>query len=273
MEIIQDFIPKGRRNRPGYSMTPQYNTAHNTGNSSRGAGALAHARYIKSDHAASRPASWHFTVDDTYIVQHLPLFENGWHAGDGGKGPGNRTSIGIEIAENSDSDYEKAQYNAAWLCAYLMRTGVLHPMLVADLHRQHWDWSGKNCPWRIRREKNGWKNFLGDIEKHLRKSAVELEKEAENEEEPLTEEEVAIAAPGEMPPDFLPPDIDREPIGDDPTDWQDSNVIPSKPPLFVFDQYRQKITSRIEGVLEKPTEPRKIRPLGILKPRRWGNIL
>ncbi|WP_250540012.1 hypothetical protein, partial [Bacillus subtilis] len=24
--------------------------------------------------------SWHFTVDDSVIYQHLPIDENGWHA-------------------------------------------------------------------------------------------------------------------------------------------------------------------------------------------------
>ncbi len=33
--------------------------------------------------------SWHFTVDDSVVYQHLPLDENGWHAGDGTNGTGN----------------------------------------------------------------------------------------------------------------------------------------------------------------------------------------
>ena len=64
------------------------------------------------------------TVDDKEIYQHLPLNENGWHAGDG-DGPGNRESIAIEIAVNSDGDYNKAVDNAKKLAAYLMKeTGV-----------------------------------------------------------------------------------------------------------------------------------------------------
>ena len=108
IKIIQDFIPKGRKNRPGYPMTPKYITIHETGSFGKGANAKAHAKYIKSDDAANRPASWHFTVDDTEIYQHLPLNENGWHAGDGESGIGNRQSIGIEICVNSDGNFEKA---------------------------------------------------------------------------------------------------------------------------------------------------------------------
>lgn len=64
-----------------------------------------HARYEKNPET---PTSWHFTVDEKEIYQHLPLNENGWHAGDGGTG--NRKSIGIEICEN-DGDFEKAVAN------------------------------------------------------------------------------------------------------------------------------------------------------------------
>ena len=34
---------------------------------------------------SSRQASWHFTVDDTQIIQHIPLNEVAYHAGDGGR--------------------------------------------------------------------------------------------------------------------------------------------------------------------------------------------
>jgi len=46
-------------------MTPRYITVHTTANQSKGANALAHARYLKNGGAGT---SWHFTVDDTQIV-------------------------------------------------------------------------------------------------------------------------------------------------------------------------------------------------------------
>lgn len=85
-QIIQDIIPKGNNNRPGYSMNPTYITVHNTANTAAGANAKMHARYEKNPNTAT---SWHFTVDEKEIYQHLPLNENGWHAGDG-NGTGNR---------------------------------------------------------------------------------------------------------------------------------------------------------------------------------------
>ena len=95
LNIIQDFIPVGRRNRPGRANPMRYVTIHETGNANRGAGARNHAGYLKND-AANIPVSWHYTVDDRETYQHLPETEDAFHAGDGA-GAGNRQSIGIEI--------------------------------------------------------------------------------------------------------------------------------------------------------------------------------
>lgn len=167
--IIQDFIPEGRRNRPGYAMKPQYITVHDTANTNKGAGAASHAKYLKSDTAANAPVSWHFTVDGQRIVQHLPLDESGWHAGDGGSGPGNRTSIAVEICENSDGDRNKAEENAAELIAYLRKeTGLSSDRVV-----QHNHWNGKDCPRVLRARPGGWEGFLKKIEQYI-KQAEEL---------------------------------------------------------------------------------------------------
>ena len=164
VQIIQDFIPKGRKNRPGYKLTPKYITIHDTANTQAGADAKAHARYLKGSTAAAIPASWHFTVDDKVIYQHLPLTENGWHAGDGTNGTGNRQSIGIEICENRDGNRAQAEKNAAWLVAKLLKDYGLKITAV----KQHYDWSKKNCPNVLRGRKDGWKNFLAAVEAHLK---------------------------------------------------------------------------------------------------------
>ncbi|HZG81503.1 MAG TPA: N-acetylmuramoyl-L-alanine amidase [Brevibacillus sp.] len=159
MNIIQDFIPAGRANRPGKQLIgPIYITIHETGNASAGADALAHARYLKGDSAASRSASWHFTVDDTNVVQHLPLSEVAWHAGDG-NGPGNTSSISIEICENADGDRAKAEERAVELVAFLLKTYKLGIEAVV----QHNRWSGKNCPRIIRSRPGGWESFLQKV--------------------------------------------------------------------------------------------------------------
>lgn len=112
VQIYQECIPVGNGNRPGYAMTPLYVTVHNTANTSKGADAKSHAAYVKR---STTEVSWHFTVDDKEIFQHLPLNENGWHAGDG-HGDGNRKSIGIEICENEDGNFQQAVKHAHVCC-------------------------------------------------------------------------------------------------------------------------------------------------------------
>ncbi|MED3508760.1 N-acetylmuramoyl-L-alanine amidase [Bacillus velezensis] len=152
VKITKDFIPVGHNNRPGYAMNPAYITVHNTANTAQGASAAMHARYEKNPET---PTSWHFTVDDKEIYQHLPLNENGWHAGDG-NGTGNRKSIGIEICENSDGDFEKAVANAQWLIKKLMKEqGISLANVVPHQH-----WSGKYCP---RKLLDRWDSFKAGI--------------------------------------------------------------------------------------------------------------
>lgn len=164
MNIIQKLIPtKYTRIRPGIKMTPKYITIHETANTSKGANAKAHANLLYNGNQ-SRVASWHFTVDDKEIYQHLPTNEVGYHAGDG-SGPGNRQSIGIEICVNSDGNFEKAKANAAWLVRYLMQK---HNIPIGNVV-QHNKWSGKNCPANLR--KSGWSAFI-----NLVKNGVETPK-------------------------------------------------------------------------------------------------
>jgi len=83
MKITVDHIPAGRKNRPGKANPCKYVTIHNTGNSSKGADAKAHASYIKGGAAANLPASWHYTVDEKEAYQHIPESETAYHAADG----------------------------------------------------------------------------------------------------------------------------------------------------------------------------------------------
>jgi len=147
MNVTQDFIPIGRKNRPGGVNPAKYVTVHNTGNASKGAGAKNHAAYVKSDAAAELPVSWHYTVDEKDVYQHLPDTERAYHAGDGGNGTGNAQSIGIEICENSDGDLRAATDRAAELAAELC---VKYNIPVENVV-QHNRWNGKDCPWLLRK--------------------------------------------------------------------------------------------------------------------------
>lgn len=163
--VYKNFIPQSSQHRPGTPMTPKYITIHNTGNNAAGADADMHARYLAKGKTNETYISWHFTVDDHQIDQHLPINEIGYHAGDG-RGQGNMASIGIEICENADGNYRTAESNAEDLVAELLfELGMDVSQVV-----QHNHWSGKNCPQNIRETTDGsvgWEQFLANINTKL----------------------------------------------------------------------------------------------------------
>lgn len=157
LTIQEDIISDWRRNRPGRDTNPgAYITIHETGNAAKGADAAAHGAYLDSDAGERDMVSWHYTVDDHAIVQHLPDYETAYHAGDGKAGPGNTTSIGIEICVNAGGDFEAAKANAAALVRLLMEEhGIPLDNVV-----QHNRWNGKDCPKTIRATAGAWEAFL-----------------------------------------------------------------------------------------------------------------
>jgi len=138
-------------------MNPTGITYHETGNTSVGADAKAHANYI-SGGSGGRKVSWHYSVDDGDIVyQHLEEDQVAYHTG---TAAGNNTQIGIEICVNQGIDTVRARRNAARLGAQI-------------LHRRGWGinqvtthkrWSGKNCPRTLLPH---WASFIRMIEQEL----------------------------------------------------------------------------------------------------------
>ena len=157
LAIQEHIISDGRKNRPGRDTNPDtYITIHETGNAAKGADAAAHGAYLDSAAGEDALVSWHYTVDDHAIVQHLPDYETAYHAGDGKDGPGNTTSIGIEICVNAGGDFEAAKANAAALVRLLMEEhGIPLDNVV-----QHNRWNGKDCPKTIRATAGAWEAFL-----------------------------------------------------------------------------------------------------------------
>jgi murein DD-endopeptidase MepM/ murein hydrolase activator NlpD len=153
LSIIQDFIPLNRRNRPGTRIKPTSITIHNTDNPAAGADAAAHARFAKAGAANPPVRSWHYTVDDKAIYQHLPINEMGLHA----FAAANSSSIGIEICMHKGMDSDKAYANAARLTAALMHDLRLSGAAVL---KQHYDWTKKNCPSVLRGKSGGWASFV-----------------------------------------------------------------------------------------------------------------
>jgi N-acetylmuramoyl-L-alanine amidase len=154
LHLRQMLVPAGKHGRHReFRLRPRYITIHSTQN--RGGTALAHARGMAAgSFRGTSPwnrtgyLTWHFTVDDREAIQSLPLNIQGEHADH--DGPGNNTSIGIEICEFGDRRRQAAAIDrAARLTAYLMqRTGVPLSHVVPHHHwpQRHFGNHKKNCP-------------------------------------------------------------------------------------------------------------------------------
>ncbi|MBQ7699824.1 MAG: N-acetylmuramoyl-L-alanine amidase [Clostridia bacterium] len=171
--VVADCIPEGRYNRPGGNYKVKYIVIHNTGNFSTGADANSHRSYVKEDGCK---VSWHYTVDDKRIYKHLPEEERAWHAGDGREGKGNTYGIGIEMCVNHETlgtknpteYFYKTMDNTAQLVAELLYKYDLSIKAV----KQHWHFSGKNCP-QVIRENDLWEPFLENIQQRYDKIKAE----------------------------------------------------------------------------------------------------
>lgn len=148
------IVPAGRYGRRReFPLRAQYVTIHSTSN--RNANALQHARGMASGSFRGRSRwnrtgylTWHFTVDDQVAIQSLPLSIQGEHADH--DGPGNRTSIAIEICEFRDRRRQAAAIDrAARLTAWLMHEkGIPLDHVVPHYHwpQHHFHHYQKPCP-------------------------------------------------------------------------------------------------------------------------------
>lgn len=138
----QDMLPASKYSlKAPNSMKPVGICLHNTANSVPAANEIS---YMKGN---SSSTSYHIAVDENRAIQALPFDRNGWHAGDGSNGPGNRKHIGIEIARSTNYNgnlFQRSEQRAAAVCAKLCGQ---YGWGVSQI-KAHRDFSGKNCPHR-----------------------------------------------------------------------------------------------------------------------------
>lgn len=149
----QKLTPVGP-NRPGRAMNPQGVTQHETNNLNPGMGARGHSQW-QDDGTPGHPdgpVGVHFYVDDTVVIQKIPVNETSIHAGS----PGNESHISVELCVNSDRDAQRAERNAAVLAAALLRDGLGRGVEALKGHND-W-WPANPCP-RILRDENRWPAF------------------------------------------------------------------------------------------------------------------
>ena len=164
LNLEEDMIPEGKKNRPGTPNSLKYITIHNTDNDKKGADARAHAKFVKNtgyyinDNGEKIWVSWHYTVDDARVIKHLPLNEGCFHTFNGG----NQQSIAIEICMNQGIDQPAAFLRAARLVAVLLYDLKKSPDSIVP----HYFWTKKNCPsLLLTNGKPGakWKDFVAMI--------------------------------------------------------------------------------------------------------------
>ena len=157
--IVSDSV--SQRVSFGRGNTKKYLTIHQTGNTSKGANALAHH---KLQSRSGVGYGWHWQVDDHEAIQTHSHDYKIWHAGDG-RGSGNTESISIEICVNSDGDYVKSVKNGAKLAAILLK----EENIPIERMVQHNHWSGKDCPHEIRKGVAGitWNDFVNLVKAEL----------------------------------------------------------------------------------------------------------
>lgn len=148
--VAIDLIPKGiyGRNNPR-PLRASHITIHSTQNYS--GDAFAHAKALKRGKLRGGRRSgylfWHYTVQDNVAIQHLPTTEAGEHADL--DGPGNRNSIGIEMAEHRGNNIARTIERTAKLTAWLAYTqGIPVKRVVPHYHwpREGYKPAHKNCP-------------------------------------------------------------------------------------------------------------------------------
>ena len=173
MQIIERLAPTDGNCRPCIQRSGFLGiTIHNTSNYSYGANALAHANLLRNGWKYVY-TSWNYVVDDTYAVRCVPENEVAWCQGDGYYGDGNNKTISIEICDNSDGDILKATDNAAELAAdILKRNGVTN---AGSYLFQHNYWTGKDCPYDIRRgNPYDWNTFVNKVQAILDSGKTEV---------------------------------------------------------------------------------------------------
>lgn len=162
MNIRKNLLPDSLKSwKFPYDMKPEFIVVHNTAND---ASADNEVKYMhKSKAQGGVQTSYHYAVDDKEVVQAIEEKYNGWHAGDGSNGKGNRKGIAIEIcySKSGGDRFTKAEENAVELIVDILKRygwGI-------DKVKKHQDFMNKYCPHRTL--DLGWQRFLDMVSAKL----------------------------------------------------------------------------------------------------------
>lgn len=153
---------KSRFNNQGVFRPDTY-TIHNTGNN---ASAINERNNLQNNDGTT---SFHSVVDEKEVVRCIPFDKGANHAA---TVAGNTTSISLEICEGSlEKNFAQTWNNAVEVVAHdLSQLGW-----GVDRLRQHYHWSGKNCP-RYIREHGLWEQFKKEVASKMENKKVTVPK-------------------------------------------------------------------------------------------------
>lgn len=169
LEIKEKIIPDGNGLKPNRKLSNgtgkvEWITIHNTSDINEAAGTNDAEQYTRATYnGAMGGVTVHYYVDETDCWQLLKENEVGYHAADGYYGPGNTTSLAIEIIMDGSgfkADVE-AERRGALLAAILLHR---HGLGIDRLTTHNRWYSKKYCPIFILPH---WNEFKSKVEKYL----------------------------------------------------------------------------------------------------------
>lgn len=165
VQFAKGSLYKADRKLSGGTGKVQYVTIHNTAAIQTAVGITMAEQYTRATwpNANMKDARVHYYIDDKDCWQLLREDEVGWHAADG-KGPGNETSLAVEIIMDGSGSLrdERAEDRGALLAAILLKR---HGLSIDRLTtHKHW-YSKKNCPAYILPH---WSKFQKKVEIYLK---------------------------------------------------------------------------------------------------------
>ena len=179
LEIKEKIIPDGNKLKPNRKLSNgtgkvEYITVHNTNDIKEAEGTNDAEQYTRATYNGNmNGVTVHYYIDETDCWQLLNEDEVGYHAADGRDGPGNTTSLAIEIIMDGSgfkADVEAERRGALLAAILLYRHG-----LGVDRLTTHNRWySKKYCPVYILPH---WDSFKSQVEMYLREIQAESDVE------------------------------------------------------------------------------------------------
>lgn len=167
LEIYEKIIPWGNGAKPNRLLKnkkAEWITIHNTPDINEAAGTNDAEQYARATYNGNmNGVSVHYYIDETGCWQILSEEEMGYHAADGKDGPGNTTSLAVEIIMDGSGNWydTKAEDRGALLAAILLHR---HGLGIDRLTTHNRWYQQKYCPQYILPH---WDRFREKVETYL----------------------------------------------------------------------------------------------------------